>query len=100
MYTKNDEDTVVAPVKRRYEQNKFTIVHPYFNNPDMHIKYTNQDRVIVDREGSTDLGKATIDFFHLNDYPSYCQRASLFGDLKKYPIDNIKLAKACSAYKR
>lgn len=100
MYVKNAGDTIITPVKRRYEQNTFTIVHPYFNNPDIHIKYTNEDKVVVDRNNSSTLGKATIDFFHLNDYPAYCKRAQRFGDLKKYPIDFIKLAKACSAYKR
>ena len=100
MYIKNSGDTVVVPLKRRYEQNVFKIVHPYLNNPDVHIKFINADRVIIDTNGSTDLGKATIDFFHLNDYPAYCQRAQRCADLKKYPIDQIKLAKACSAYKR
>ena len=100
MYIKNAEDTISLPVQRRYEQNHFTIVHPYFNNPDVHIKFTNEDRVIIDKNGSTALGKATIDFFHLNDYPAYCKRANQFGDSIKYPIDAVKLAKACSAYKR
>ena len=100
MYIKNACDTIVLPVIKRYDQNLFTIVHPYLNDPNVHIKYTNEDKVIVDRNKSTALGKATIDFFHMNDYPSYCQRAQLCRDLKKYPIDYIKLAKACSAYKR
>lgn len=100
MYIKNAGDTIVAPVKKRYEQNRFTIVHPYFNDPDVHIKYTNADKVVIDRKNSTELGKATIDFFHMNDYPAYCKRANRFGDKAKYPIDAIKLAKACSAYKR
>jgi uncharacterized protein (TIGR02646 family) len=100
MYIKNGGDTITPPIKRRYEQNHFTIVHPYFNDPDVHIKYTNEDRVVVDRNGSTALGKATIDFFHMNDYPAYCRRAQWFRDLKKYPIDYIRLAKDCSAYKR
>lgn len=100
MYIKNAGDTIKPPVKRRYEHNSFTIVHPYFNDPNLHIKYTNEDKVVIDRKGSTPLGKATIDFFHLNEYPAYCQRAQRFGDLKKYPIDYLKLAKVCSAYKR
>lgn len=100
MYIKNDEDTIKPPIKRRYEQNIFTIVHPYFNDPDIHIKYKNDDRVIIDEKGSTPLGKATIDFFHMNDYPAYCKRAQRFGNLNKYPIDSIRLAEACSVYKR
>ena len=100
MYIKNSGDTIKTPIKKRYEQNQFTIVHPYFNDPDVHIKYTNEDKVIIDKNGSTCLGNATIDFFHLNDYPAYCKRANQFGDKVKYPIDAIKLAKACSVYKR
>ena len=64
------------------------------------IKYTNEDRVIIDRNNSTNLGKATIDFFGLNNYPAYARRAQQFGNMEKYPIDSIKLAKVCSAYKR
>ena len=100
MYVKNAGDTVVPPIKKRYEQNLFKIVHPYFNDPDVHIKYTNEDRVIIDNERCTDLGRATISFFHMNEYPAYCQRAKRYGDLKKYPIDVVMLAKICSAYKR
>lgn len=100
MYIKNAGNTIALPAKRRYEQNQFTIVHPYFNDPDIHIKYTNEDRVVIDRSNSTNLGKATIDFLGLNDYPAYAQRAQQFGDMGKYPIDFIKWAKACSAYKR
>lgn len=100
LYIKNADDTVVVPLQHRYEQNKFKIVHPYFNDPDVHIKYTNEDRVIVDRKRSTNLGKATIDFFEMDKYPATCKRAMRFGDFKKYPIDFIRLAKECSAYKR
>ena len=99
MYIKNDDDTIEEPLKNRYEQNKFKIVHPYFNNPDIHIKYTNEDRIIIDIASCSDLGKATIDFFHLNDYPAYCKRAQRFGNVTKYPIDGVKLAKESSAYK-
>jgi len=99
MYVKNGDDTIQAPVERRYEQNRFTIIHPYFNDPDVHIKYTNEDKVIIDLNRCTPLGLATIDFFHLNDYPAYCKRAKRHGDLTKYPIDGIRLAKMISVYK-
>lgn len=100
MYIKNGGDTIVNPIVRRYEKNRFMIVHPYFNNPDLHIKYTNGDKVIIDRNNSTVLGKATIDFFHLNDYPAYCLRAKRFGDEARYPIDIVLLARTISGYKR
>ena len=100
MYIKNAGDTLVEPLQRRYEKNRFAIVHPYFDDPDMHIKYINEDKVIIDLSNSTALGKATIDFFHLNDYPAYCLRAKRFGDEKKYSIDYRKLAKTISTFKR
>ena len=100
MYIKNAGDTIKEPIQRRYEKNEFTIVHPYLDDPEEHIKFTNEDKVIIDEGGCSELGKATIAFFHLNDYPAYCKRANQFGDLVKYPIDAVKLAKACSAYKR
>lgn len=100
MYIKNSGDTIKKPIMRRYEQNHFLIVHPYFNDPNVHIKFLNEDKVIIDTNKSTSLGKATIEFFHLNDYPAYCKRANKFNDISKYPIDAIELAKKCSAYKR
>lgn len=100
LYIKNAGDTITTPVKRRYEQNVFTIVHPYFNNPDVHIKYINEDRIVIDINRCTNLGRNTIVFFHLNDYPAYCKRAERFGNMVKYPIDWIKLAQECSTYKR
>lgn len=100
MYIKNSEDTILTPTVRRYEQNRFKIVHPYLNDPDHHIKYTNEDRVMIDLNGCSALGKATVEFFHLNDYPAICKRAIQFGDLTKYPIDLVRLAKEISAYKR
>lgn len=99
MYVKNAGDTIVAPKQVRYDKNQFTIVHPYFNDPDIHIRFTNADKVIIDYINSSPLGKATIDFFHLNDYPSYCLRAKRLGDEKKYPIDYIRLAQITSTYK-
>jgi uncharacterized protein (TIGR02646 family) len=100
MYIKNSEDTIVLPIKRRYEQNQFTIVHPYFNDPNIHIKYTNEDKVIIDLNRCTYIGRKTVDFFHLNDYPAYVERAKELVDREKYPIDLIRLAEECSTYKR
>ncbi len=100
MYIKNAGDTVKSPIIGRYEKNEFLIVHPYFNDPNVHIKYINEDRVVIDTNRCTDLGKATINFFRLNDYPAYCKRAKQFGDFRSYPIDAIRLAKECSVYKR
>lgn len=99
MYVKNAGDTIVGTPAKRYNKNQFTIVHPYFDDPDYHIKYTNADKVVIDYANSTKLGKATIDFFHLNDYQAYCIRAKRFGNAKKYPIDFIRLAKETSTYK-
>ena len=63
MYIKNAGDTIKEPIQRRYEKNEFTIVHPYLDDPEEHIKFTNEDKVIIDEGGSSELGKATIAFF-------------------------------------
>ena len=100
MYIKNAGDTITLPVHTRYNKNQFTIIHPYFDNPDEHLKYTNSDKIVIDINSCTDLGKATVKFLHLNDYSSYVKRAMRFGDTNKYSVDFIKLAHECAAYKR
>ena len=99
MYLKNDDDTIMGNCSSRYNHNIFSIVHPYINNPDIHIKFTNEDRVCIDEANCTALGLNTIRKLHLNDYPSYCKRAILFDNGRRYPVDYQRYARECSSYK-
>lgn len=99
MYIKNADDPIVVHNPQRYELNIFQIVHPYFNDPEQHIKYINGDRVILDTNHCSTIGKATITMFKLDSYPAYCKRAINYGDLSKYPVDFKRLARECSSYR-
>lgn len=62
------QHNVVMVENDRYNQCEFCIVHPYFDNPDQEIIFTDPDRVTLDWNNCTNLGKATIVFFGFEDY--------------------------------
>lgn len=51
----------------QYNLCTFSIVHPFINNPDIEILYTDEDRVYFDRVNCSQLGRDTIDFFNWGD---------------------------------
>lgn len=72
---KGDEDTIVAPVNRRdYAVNRFKVVHPYFDNPDDHFKFSDEDRAIFDIPKCSAKAQATIRMFNWNETWAYHQR--------------------------
>lgn len=105
MYLKKAGDPLVPPKVARYEQNKFRIVHPYFNDPSFHIKYINDDRIHIDINNCTTLGKETVDIFNMDTLQAEAQRsinltverALKNGDIT---IDILKLARVVSTYKK
>ena len=52
---------------RNYNQCTFLIVHPFFDNPNLEIVFSDPDRVYFDRTNCTQKGKDTIDFFGWDD---------------------------------
>lgn len=68
---KKSKDIVVEPYNKGvYEANVFKIVHPYFHNPDDHIKYRDEKRIVFAMKQCTDLGRQTIKFFKWNSRSS------------------------------
>ena len=65
---KGQKDCVAAPVDRQvYVNNEFTIGHPYFDNPDDHLKYMDDEHIYFDMKNCSQKGRNTIDMFNWNE---------------------------------
>lgn len=96
---KGREKTIVAPVNKvAYDKNKFSIVHPYFDNPDDHIKYLDKERTLIDYNNCSNEGKATIGLFDWNSTWAYCKRLGI-AKMRHYPLPVLKLAAEIATYK-
>lgn len=95
---KGQNKTIVDPVKATYDQNVFSIVHSYFDNPDDHIKYKDPERTIIDTKNCSKLGMATIKLFHWDEEWAFYKRLEI-ASMRHYPIDVLKLATEISTYK-
>lgn len=72
---KGEQDTMAKPVDGNdYAANSFTIVHPYFDNPDEHLKYYDAERTVFDKPACSAKGLETIRMFNWDDICAYNQR--------------------------
>ena len=95
---KGQKKTIVDPAKSAYDQNTFSIVHPYFDNPDDHIRYKDAERTIIDEKNCTAKGKATIKLFNWDQRWAFYKRLEIAGR-RRYPIDVLQLAVEIATYK-
>ena len=96
---KGQNDTVAAPVDRaNYTNNKFTIVHPYFDNPDDHLKYIDADHTAFDMTRCSAKGLETIRMFNWNEKWAVYQRLTM-AVMRHYPVDVLQLAAEIAVYK-
>lgn len=96
---KGETDTIEAPVDTsEYQRNRFTIVHPYFDNPNDHIRYKDDKKTIFDLTACSPKGINTINMFHWNEVWAYCQR-EINARAKDLPMDVALLVKEISTYK-
>lgn len=95
---KGQKKTIVDPVKAAYDQNSFSIVHSYFDNPDDHIKYKDAERTIIDINKCTNIGKATIELFNWDEEWAFYKRLEI-ARMRHYPIDVLKHAAEIATYK-
>ena len=97
---KGEEDTVIAPVNRRdYIDNEFKMVHPYFDNPDDHLKYIDPEKTMFDMPNCSPKGQFTINMFHWNDTWAYNQRV-VNSRTRDLPIKVLKLVTEIVTYRR
>lgn len=96
---KGEEDTIVPPANRRdYASNRFKMVHPYFDYPDIHLKYSDKERTVFDMPNCSKEGQFTIKMFHWNETWAYNQRVAN-SRTKDLPMDVLKLVKEIVTYK-
>lgn len=73
---KDDKGIIEEPGNKSvYEKNKFLVVHPYLHNPDEHIVFLDDERVIFDESKCTSLGLNTISVFKWNEPAAIKDRA-------------------------
>lgn len=96
---KGESDTIKAPADRNdYKGNQFTIVHPYFDNPDEHIRYVDDKKTIYDLGACSQKGIETIKMFHWNESWAIRQRM-VNAETWDLPMEMEKLVMEISTYK-
>ena len=96
---KGQNKTIADPVNaEEYDANSFIIVHPFFDDPDNHLKYVDEDSIIIDYDKCSKKGKKTVDMFHWNETWAVYKRAAI-AYMRQFPIDVLKLAAEISTYK-
>lgn len=81
-YKKHDKD-IISKHDANYEECEFKIVHPYLDNPDEHIYWVDEKKVLINSASSSDKGKFTISLFGLEDSVQTLQRAKDYQLRKK-----------------
>ena len=61
---KGNKETIEGNERMPYRINKFKYVHPFLDDVDREIKYKDPFKIFIDKEHSSEIGKATIDLFH------------------------------------
>ncbi len=96
---KSNTDTIKAPVNLAdYSANRFTVVHPYFDKPEDHIKYQDEERTIFDMTNCSEKGLATIKMFNWNTLYAYRQRVAT-ARTRDLPIDILQIVAEIVTYK-
>ncbi|MFM2225628.1 MAG: hypothetical protein RJA07_1830 [Bacteroidota bacterium] len=84
---KGDKPTINSPVKKNYSENEFKIVHPYFDNTDNEIVFTDNDRIFFDWDTCSLKGIYTIWFFKWAD-PRMTQIRNMNAMIRKNSSNN------------
>lgn len=93
--TKKEKALMIKLDFMNYKKREFTIVHPYFDNPDDHISWTSEDRKIIPSY-LDEKGKKTIEMFRL-DRTHICEERGkdyLYHNNKQSDDDEILIGKS------
>jgi uncharacterized protein (TIGR02646 family) len=91
LIVKGSKPTVELPAHRLYKKCTFLIVHPYFDNPDIHYDWTdNGDKILIQVRNNSDKGRASIKMFELDSEGMSEMRAAISS------IAKLKAAKPIS----
>ena len=92
LIVKGTKPTVALPANRSYKKCNFLIVHPYFDNPDIHFEWTDAgDKILVQVRNNSDKGRESIKMFDLDSEGMSEMRAAISN------IAKMKIAKPISA---
>lgn len=89
---KGSKETLNLPLQPQYRKNAFKIVHPYIDDPDSEIVFTDETRTVFDKDKCTPKGLSTIDFFSWDDKDAIMTRTKEApfrnepSDVKKYVL--------------
>lgn len=97
---KGENDTIQGLVNRRdYADNRFKIVHPYFDNPDDHFKYMDANRTMYDTTHCSNEALETIKMMHWDETWAFSQRVRN-ARTSDIPIDVLQLVGEIATYRR
>lgn len=97
---KGEKDTVQRPVNwLNYTDNRFKIVHPYFDNPDDHFKYTDKEKIMFDKPNCSIEAIETIKMFNWDSTWAFNHRVAT-ARTRDLSIDVLKLVEEIVTYKQ
>lgn len=97
---KGENDTIKGLVNRRYyADNRFIIVHPYFDNPNDHFKYIDSDKTMYDTIHCSAEAQETIKMMHWDETWAYNQRVRNVR-AKDIPTNVLDLVGEISTYRK
>ena len=72
------EEDVISKKSKTYNRNKFTIIHPYIDDFNLHIEFVVKDGMtIIRKRPKSRKGKKTIDLFELDSPENTSKRSGL-----------------------
>lgn len=83
---KGAKETADLPLQPDYRKNVFQIVHPYIDDTDKEIVFTDETRTVFDKSKCSKRGLKTIDFFHWDETDAVLNRAKE-APFRNEPID-------------
>ena len=96
---KGEVDTVKAPVNNAdYTANRFKMVHPYFDNPEEHFKFIDNDKTLFDKTNSSPEAIFTINMMHWDEQWAYRQRI-VNARTRDLPRDVLKMVSEIVTYR-
>lgn len=96
---KGEKPTIIEPSNIKYRKNSFRIVHPYLDNPNEHIFFTDESRIVFDKTRCTQKGLDTITFFKWDSCNAIQQR-TINEMSRTLPTDINALISEISTYRK
>jgi uncharacterized protein (TIGR02646 family) len=96
------QKNTIRTLRQQYNHCTFIIVHPFFDNPNIEIVFTDPDRIYFDRNHCSQPGRDTIDFFGWDDLIYSIIRSRILINERLHPLtseEEIQLIQQSIAYR-